>query len=177
MRERRTCSSLSFSLRIFMLKFYDVDENYVRFLKTIDNQIPDISYSTNNKFVCGIVLNINGIDYYAPVSHTTQKFRTSKLIYDKGRPISSIRFSFMFPAPKSVLTQKNFKQIRLKDEHYADILAAEYQYCVANETDILAKANSVYAIGCNKKHTLNYTCCDFKKLEAKYLNYDASITY
>lgn len=161
----------------YMLKFYDVDENYINYLKSIDRQIPDISYSTNNKFVCGIVLDINGISYYAPISHTTHRFRTSKLIYDKGTPISSIRFSFMFPAPNSVLKQKDFRQIRMQDPHYADIITAEYNYCKANESSITQKAQSVYAIGCNKNHPYNYTCCDFAKLESEYMKYDATVTY
>ncbi|MBQ9709300.1 MAG: type III toxin-antitoxin system ToxN/AbiQ family toxin [Clostridia bacterium] len=160
-----------------MLKFYDIETNYINYLKTIDCQIPDITYLTNNKFVCGVVLDINGITYYAPVSHTTKKYRTNQLIYDKGQPISSIRFSFMFPAPQSVLTQKDFKQIRAVDPHYADIITAEYRYCAANEYSICQKAKSVYNIGCNKNHPMNYTCCDFKKLEALYLNYDKTITY
>ena len=160
-----------------MIKFYDVEENYINYLKTIDRQIPNIAYSTNNKFVCGIVLDIDGVTYYAPISHTTQRFRTSKLIYDKGRPISSIRFSFMFPAPQSVLTQKNFAQIRAIDPNYADVITAEYKYCVNNEIDILQKANSVYNIGCNKNHPNNYTCCDFKKLESEYMKYDKTVTY
>ena len=63
----------------------------------IDRQIPNIHYSKNNKFVCGVVLNIGGIEYYAPISHTTKKYQTSLLIYDKETPISSIRFSFMLP--------------------------------------------------------------------------------
>lgn len=33
-----------------MLKFYDIDENYVKYLQSIDRQIPNISYDTNNKF-------------------------------------------------------------------------------------------------------------------------------
>lgn len=37
--------------------------------------------------------------------------------------------------------------------------------------DIKAKALSVYKIGCNKKHRLNYICCDFKKLEEHYMEY------
>ena len=169
--------SFFFGERITMLKFYDVEENYINYLKTIDRQIPDIAYSTNNKFVCGIVLDIGGVTYYAPISHTTQRFRTSKLIYDKGTPISSIRFSFMFPAPQSVLTQKNFAQIRAVDPNYADVITAEYRYCVRNENDILQKANSVYNIGCNKNHPYNYTCCDFKKLESEYMKYDKTVAY
>ena len=48
-----------------MLKFYDIDENYIQFLKTIDRQVPDVKYDSNNKFLCGVVLEINGVKYYA----------------------------------------------------------------------------------------------------------------
>lgn len=54
-----------------MLKFYDIDENYVKYLQTIDKQIPNIHYSSNNKFICGIVLEMDRINYYAPISHMT----------------------------------------------------------------------------------------------------------
>ena len=41
-----------------------------------------------------------------------------------------------------------------------------------NNIDIISqKANAVYKIGCNKNHKLNYTCCDFKKLEEHYLEF------
>lgn len=58
-----------------MLKFYDIDENYVKYLQTLDDQVPNIHYSTNNKFVCGVVLNINKVNYYAPISHTTKNIK------------------------------------------------------------------------------------------------------
>lgn len=154
-----------------MLKFYDIDENYVRYLQSIDNQVPNIHYSTNNKFVCGVVLNIDGINYYAPISHTTKKYKTSMLIYNEFIPISSIRFSFMIPAYDKVLTELNFSDISKRDEKYADLLKAEYDYCRKNKSNIYKKAQSVYKIGCNKNHRLNYTCCDFKKLENEYMKY------
>ena len=53
------------------------------------------------------------------------------LIYDKGTPISSIRFSFMLPA-----YDENFKQIAKEDQNYANILAAEYEYCRHHVNDI-----------------------------------------
>lgn len=154
-----------------MLKFYDITEDYVKYLQTIDRQIPNIHYNTNNKFVCGIVFEIKGVKYYAPISHTVKKFQTSMLIYDKGTPISSIRFSFMLPAYDEVLIEKNFKQIAKEDQNYANILAAEYEYCRHHVNDIYKKAEAVYRIGCNKNHQLNYTCCNFKKLEEEYLKY------
>ena len=154
-----------------MLKFYDIDEDYVKYLQTIDRQIPNIHYSANNKFICGIVLDMNGVHYYAPISHMTQKQQTNLLIYDNGKPISSIRFSFMLPAYDNVLTIKNFKEISKVDEAYANLLASEYNYCLDHKDDIFKKALSVYKIGCNKQHKFNYTCCDFKLLEERYLNY------
>ena len=56
-----------------MLRFYDINEEYIQFLKSIDSQVPDIKYESNNKFVCGIVLNINDVKYYAHISHKTNK--------------------------------------------------------------------------------------------------------
>ena len=154
-----------------MLKFYDIDENYIQFLKTIDRQVPDVKYDSNNKFLCGVVLEINRVKYYAPISHKTDKQQTNLQIFDNGVPISTIRFSFMMPAFDEVLTYKNFKDIAKIDPAYASLLHAEHSYCSNNVTDIKAKALSVYKIGCNKNHRLNYTCCDFKKLEEHYMEY------
>ena len=36
-----------------MIKFYSVDENYIDTLKTVDKQVPNIKYDSNNKFFCG----------------------------------------------------------------------------------------------------------------------------
>lgn len=154
-----------------MLYFYDVDERYIDFLKQYDEQVPDIKYSNNNKFVCGIVLSVNNIDYYAPISHLKNKQQTNLQIYDESRVISTIRFSFMFPAIPDVLTKKEFSIIAKSDRKYADLLQAEYEFCSKNIDTIHKKAIAVYQIGCNKEHRLNYTCCDFKLLEQHYKEY------
>lgn len=156
-----------------MIDFYDISEDYIKFLKKYDERVPNVNYLSNNKFVCGIVLNIKGIEYYAPVSHTTEKFRTSLIIKDKkDRPISSIRFSFMFPALDSVLTVKDFAAIRNIDPQYASLLDKEYRYCTSHYEAITQKALYTYKIGCNPNHQLNYTCCNFKLLESIYKQYN-----
>ena len=154
-----------------MIAFYDVDSEYVDFLKTIDSKVPNIKYDGNNKFVCGIVFKINNIEYYAPVSHMKIQQRTNMLIYKDEEPISSIRFSFMFPAFSDVLKMKDFSEIAKENPQYANLLYTEYKYCITHEREIIKNAQKVYKIGCNKNHTLNYTCCDFKKLETEYVNY------
>lgn len=156
-----------------MLKFYDVDEPYVKYLKQHDNKVPDVTYATNSKFVCGIVLDVNGINYYAPISHFNQKQRTNFPIIDKGNIIATIRFCFMIPAPAAVLTEKNFRTISVVDHKYADLLKTEYVYCKAHSQEIMDKALAVYKIGCNPNHAYFNTCCDFRKLESAYLTYIA----
>lgn len=160
-----------------MIKFYDVDKNYINFLRSIDRQIPKFDYSTHDKFVCGIVLSVGDVNYYAPISHFNKQQKTNFPIYDKGSIISTVRFCFMFPVPSDVLTIKDFKAIAKTDVHYADLLNTEYNYCKSHIDDLLKKANDVYRIGCNKNHFLNHTCCDFKKLEKEYTNYNPDITY
>lgn len=147
-----------------MLKFYEVNSNYIAYLKTFDSQVPDFIYTRFNKFVCGIVLNIGSYDYFAPVSSFNQQQRTNFLIRDNGTPISSIRFCFMFPAPTQMITLKDFNK---EPQSYRDLVNAEIRYCNTNRSDILNQALRVYRIGSNRNHPLAKTCCDFRLLETK----------
>lgn len=108
------------------LRFYEVEENYISYLKKFDEKIPDIIYDKFNKFVCGIVLTIGHFNYFAPVTSFKQQQRTNILILDKGRPISSIRFCFMFPAPEEVIKLKDFISLPTR---YRDLLNAEIKFC------------------------------------------------
>lgn len=149
-----------------MLKFYDVDKRYIDYLKTIEPKIPNISYANSDKFVCGVVMSVNGKDYFVPVSSFNTFQATNFLIYNsKGAAISSLRFCFMFPLPSAYIFEKDFTQIT--DARYKSLLQEEYTYIVKNEKAIFQKAQKVYKIGCNKGHYLNRNCCDFLKLEAE----------
>ena len=165
-----------------MINFYEVDSNYINFLKTIDKQIPNIEYSSRNKFVCGIVLNINTHKYYAPISHFNRQQATNFIICDNfGKPISSIRFCFMFPALPQVLTQINIQNYlqgqNVQNRKYGYLMHIEHQYCQRNIMKIQNRCIQTYKIGINPNHKLNYTCCDFSLLEANYLNYNPNIQY
>lgn len=133
-----------------MLKFYDIDPAYANYLRQFDQRIPHINSGTNDKFVCGIVISVAGYNYFAPISSNTTKQQTNILIKDDdGKALSSIKFSFMFPAPSSAITFKDFKTIRTVDPAYASLLEKEYNFCKKNEKAIRDKAKVVYKIGCN----------------------------
>lgn len=152
-----------------MLKFYDVDPAYANYLRQFDARVPNIIYSGNNKFACGVVLDINGRNYFAPIFSNKARQQTNILIRDeKGDILSSIKFSFMFPAPDGAVAVKNFNIIRTVDPSYADLLQKEYDFCKKNEQAVLSKAAKIYKIGCNPGHLLYKHCCNFPLLEAKY---------
>lgn len=148
-----------------MLSFYFIDKKYADYLRDFEAKVPNTDYDTHRKFVCGVVLQVNGVKYYAPISHDTTKRQTSLLIYDKGKAISSIKFCFMIPVIDSAITRMNFKAIEQIDYKYANLLRTEYKYCLKIQDKIKEKALSVYKIGCNKNHAQNSHCCDFKLLE------------
>lgn len=56
------------------LNFYTVNPDYVKFLKISEqnkrgfSHVPDMEYGNHRKpkFLCGVVLQINNINYYVP---------------------------------------------------------------------------------------------------------------
>ena len=59
-----------------MLNFFYVDTEYVDYLRAFDSRIPYLQYEDKDKFVCGIVMSVDGCDYFAPISSKTHKQQT-----------------------------------------------------------------------------------------------------
>ena len=66
------------------LNFYTVDLDYVAFLQKVECEargftcVPNMDYAQprKSKFLCGIVLQVNDVDYYVSVtSYKNQKIR------------------------------------------------------------------------------------------------------
>lgn len=158
-----------------MLKFYEVDAGYIEYLRKYgDDKIPNINYEKHKKFFCGIVLNINEFNYFAPVSSYNQKRHTTFLIMDKDRQsgtlkaISSLRFSFMFPCPMKYLKIKDFSK---EENKYRILLRKELQYCNANVEKIYKLANDIYKLGLKENTRKKFNICDFRKLEEICMQY------
>ena len=156
-------------------KFYEVDSEYIKYLKNNgDDIIPNIEYEKHKKFFCGIILTVNNLNYFAPVSSYNKKSHTVFLIMDKEKntkklkPISSLRFSFMFPCPIEYLSQKDFSK---EDKKYQVLLRKELHYCNINREKIKKMANEIYKLGLNENNRKKFNICDFKKLEEKCLEY------
>lgn len=161
------------------LNFYLIDLEYARFLAQAEQEkrgfsrIPNLDYGTqrHSKFLCGIVLQVNGMDYYVPVSSYKIQKPDNFVITDKnGKPVSSLRFNYMFPIPKGLA---KIRRIDTEpDQSYRALLSQELQSCIKNQEKIRYLAERTYrrVLLCKDKG-LVMNSCDFRLLEEKCLEY------
>lgn len=71
--------------------FYDVNIDYIEYLKQFDPKVPNIVYDSHQKFLCGVIFKINGMKYYVPVSSFNREVQSNYLIQVGGIPVGSLR--------------------------------------------------------------------------------------
>ncbi len=163
------------------LSLYYVDKKYVDYLQNIERvargytHVPNMEYDNREqKFICGVVLELRGFQYYVPVTSYSKKQPDNILIEvlsDKIKPVKgSLRFNYMFPAPKECVRELIIANE--PDSKRKNLLNKELNFILANETRILNKARQTYSKVINK---VNYyilkNSCDFKLLEGACNNY------
>lgn len=165
------------------LDFYFVDKDYVNYLKQAEiekrgfSRVPNVEYSEGRKpkFLCGIVLQVNGVDYYAPLSsYKIQKPDNFLIHADNGQVISSLRFNYMFPIPRELTTVREISSE--PDRAYRSLLSQELQYCIKNQDTIQKSAERTYKrVLLGKDSGLVVNSCDFLLLEEKCKEYAAGL--
>lgn len=120
------------------LDFYEVNVDYVKYLKQFDSRIPNVEYQNRNKFLCGTLFKINGLNYFAPVSSFNIKQSSNYVIEVGNVPVGSVRYSFMFPVPDAEIKQKVINNE--SDYQYRFLLRQELKYCNKNREVIQSKA-------------------------------------
>lgn len=167
------------------MKFYRVSEEYLKYLRTFEENIMygKDRYLGYQKFIVGVVLEINSIEYYAPLSSikTHQLDRNGGLIKtlrqkcfpvrlkerdNSEKIVSILRLDYMFPAPKNELFELCFTEV--EDRKYKIFLETEYKYIKKHKDEILERAQRLYKKISNPEHFLASQCCNFRKLEKKY---------
>jgi len=161
------------------LNFYTVEADYVQHLQKAEqdkrgfSRVPNMVYSEKykQKFLCGIVLQVNDVDYYVPVtSYIQQKPDNFLIIADNGKVVSSLRFNYMFPVPKSHVAIRVIEEEQ--DRAYRALLAQELRYCINNQETIQKLAERTYKrVLLGKDLGLVANSCDFLLLEKKCAEY------
>lgn len=177
------------------LYLYYIDDNYLRYLSSIDNEVYyDVSYIQNKKPFVGIVLNVNGIKYFAPLTSSKQKHTSWKMISDKGVLIYEIAnnsnlskngvffkkdtnlyhllgvldYKKMIPVKKGLYSKIDVNNI--SDHDYRNLLQKEYNFIKNISTKIINRIKKMYNKQITTGRVLIYHC-DFKKLEQAMKNY------
>lgn len=157
------------------ISFYYVLEEYINYLKEMEENsrgfttVPNVRYANNSKFVFGIVLKVNDLDYFVPISSYKKKQEDNLIIsiQDHGKKVAcgSMRFNYMIPIPPSCLTPVDFKSNAFSGAEKI-LLQKEYKACKKLLTQAQKRAKKTYErVLAGKDETLLKNSCDFRLLE------------
>lgn len=172
------------------LGLYNVDTDYLRYLKSIDSEV---QYSEDKDYTqkpfLGIVVMIDSYSYFIPL--TSGKPRHAKwknvgpahyLIYEQVKK-NELRKKDVYKSISETDALKIYAALEIKkmipvkdglfhgivfsalgDQKYADLLEKEYRFCQKIQDGILSKVRQIY---CEQKETgkVYPMYCDFNKLE------------
>ena len=152
------------------LKIYEISEKYVNYLAPLASHLfrnRQAGQQNSRKYI-GIVLQINGVDYFAPLSSFKEKHRKMNegLDFIKIKDYAVINLNNMFPVPVNEYRYVDFS--REKNPKYKSLLLAEYRYIKSIQDRIRKNAQTLY--NHKLKHgndtPLAKRCNDFTSLEA-----------
>ncbi len=158
------------------LFFYTLSIDYYKYLKNFDHRVPQIHSGKERRPFIGIILSVNGSNFYAPLSSPKPKHLTMKNAQDFTKiangVLGAINFNNMIPVPMDSVTKINPKvndSMSEEEIKYNLMLQNQLSWCNSHKLELIDKAKKLY----DKylQHTLNYDllsrCCDFILLESK----------
>ena len=76
------------------MNFYKINEEYLDYLRKYEKKISFTKEDKQNRKFVGVVLQINNVDYYAPLSSMIKlKHKIDFFIYHKSRIISCLKLN------------------------------------------------------------------------------------
>ncbi len=163
------------------ISFYYVEPDYINYLKKVEIEkrgfttVPNVEYANKNKFVYGVILKINSVDYYVPITSYTKSQKDNILIkiddHKKLVPVASMRFNYMIPVPKRCLISVDFNSSQFTEKEKI-MLRKEYKACLLVISKAQKKAQATYdRVISGKDDILIRNSCDFKLLEEACIKY------
>ena len=126
------------------LKIYEIDSRYVKYLSAYQEHIYFSEGNKSSRKYIGIVLDINGFKYFAPLSSFKAKHKkmTEGIDFIKIKDYAVININNMIPVPDGEYNLVDVKGI--KDPHYRFLLQAEHREINRQRNRILKNADIVY---------------------------------
>ncbi|MDE6853135.1 MAG: type III toxin-antitoxin system ToxN/AbiQ family toxin [Lachnospiraceae bacterium] len=157
------------------MKFYEVDSRYIDYLLLFAPHLfrnKQAGQQNERKYI-GVVLEVNGMKYFAPLSSYKPKHEKMKngLDFIKVGNYAVININNMFPVPEKCYTYVDFN--RERNQQYKKLLITEYRIILGLQDKIRKNAAEVYKqkIQIGNKTALTKRCNDFLLLEEKCKQY------
>lgn len=157
------------------IKFYEVSADYVDYLAPYAPHLFHNSQpgQTNARKYIGIIIQVNGMEYFAPLSSFKQKHSRMRegLDFIKVQNYAVINLNNMFPVPPDERTYVDFSEV--KDQRYKSLLLAEYRHIKSIQGKIRKNAAALYKhkLANGDATPLSKRCNDFTILEDKCRHY------
>ena len=162
------------------LKFYQADENYCAFLRKSDPCVPYINDEKSIRPFVGVLLTVNHINYFAPLTSPKPKHKKMKnqadFIKINGGEWGAINLNNMIPIHLSCLAPVDMKISACDnkaDIDYKNLLFNQLSWCNANKARLLNLAEKLYKLVVSGKGQAGLAdrCCNFLLLEKQYYMY------
>ena len=160
------------------IKLYEINPDYIDFLARYEphlfrNSAPG---QKNARKYIGVVMQVDGMDYFAPLSSFKKKHEGMRETIDMmkiGR-YAVINLNNMFPVPQGCMHYVNISAEQ--DVNYRMLLLAEYRIIKSRQERIRKNAEQVYRLKVSGKESgLTKRCNDFSALEQAYMEYGEAL--
>jgi hypothetical protein F3_08606 len=173
--------------KIQNIKIYSISQQYYRYLKRFDNKIPRLTNGKEKRPFVGIVLDVNGCSYFAPLTSPKPKHthmgNKEDFIKIADGSLGAINLNNMIPVPASEVSMielviKNSDSTELRQ--YKTLLEKQREWCNQHKSEICNKAKTLRRVVSNpEREGLRQRCCNFEELESRCKSYgmNRSILY
>ncbi len=157
------------------IKIYEVNSAYINYLLPYAPHLFQNKKSNqkNERKYIGVVLEINSIKYFAPLSSFKEKHKHMKdgLDFLKIKNYAVINLNNMFPVPDGEYVYIDIN--KEPDVHYRALLRSEYRYIKSIQGKIRKNAVLLYnhKLKNGNNTALGKRCNDFVALETAYRKY------
>lgn len=126
------------------LKIYEIDSNYVKYLSNIQEHLFISDKDKSNRKYIGIILEINGFKYFAPLSSFKPKHEkmSEGVDFIKIKDYAVININNMIPVPDGQYHMIDINGVT--DPHYKFLLQAEAREINRQRNRILKNADIIY---------------------------------
>ena len=161
------------------MKIVRVNTDYCDYLRKFDSKVAYNKKEKELRPFIGILFEIEGCEYFAPLSSPKPKHKKMKNTIDflkiKEGELGAVNFNNMIPVQRNnyYIIDLNKQTETLEAEKYRNLLREQLMWLNSNYIQVKDKSYKLYTLYNKGKlpETMRERCCNFKLLEEKCLKY------